>query len=75
MKQEDLSRSKRPMEIYLNFRVFNLGQENVGLRIYLDRATMEPKENFEPGNSSVFASSVTKPAIAPMPPSFTSKST
>ena len=77
MKQEDMSRSNLPMEIHMNFRVFNLGQENVGLRISLDRATVEPKEElvFEPENSSVFPSPATKPATVPTPQLFTSIST
>lgn len=51
-----LSRSKPSTDVYIILRVFNLGQDDIGLRTYGDPATLERtgKLVFETDTYSVF---------------------
>lgn len=41
MRRMALDPTKPATEIYIILRVFNLGQDNIGMRLYVDPATMK----------------------------------
>lgn len=71
-----LNPEKPPRDIYVILRVFNIGQDSTGLRIFVDPATMEREEDWSSGlKPSLSVRARIFEAILPGHPSPTSIST
>ena len=55
MKTMTLDDDRASTNVYVIMRVFNLGQDNIGMRLYVDPAAMEldGRLMFEPSNYTV----------------------
>ena len=62
-----MSRERPATDIYIIMRVFNMGQNNIGMRLYIDPATMEleRKLKFEPDHYVVTPGPTVEAAMQP----------